>query len=554
MITIDIHKDGRVAVKADYQWKDLCKGIPGARWNKAARCWLYPTSPHAAAVVIATFATLQCEISVSDEVQQLADLADVGDALKGRTDLEPIPETVFEPWSNQLLGYHLIKEQHATYLAWEMGCGKTKPVVDVVSNLDLAKVLVVAPSSVVAVWPLEFKKHGTRPIKVAALNRGPVKKRAATAKAMFEWQESRTIPGVTIFPVVIVIDYEAIWRSPFAELAMETKWDIIIADEIHRIKSPSGKSSRFMQKLAKACPDAKRVGLSGTPLPHSPLDAYAQFRFLDEGIFGTSFTRFRSQYAIMGGFGGHQVFSFKNQAEMHVKFYSISHRVTKEQILDLPDVTHRTIPVELCPTARRIYRELEDDFIAAVGDGVVTASNALSRLLRLQQVTSGVAKIEGEDRLERIDNSKEKAIVELLADLPSDEPVVVFCRFHADLDAVRRAVAPELVDELSGRVKDIGGKWLHDADARIAAVQIRAGGLGIDLTRSCHVVFYSLGFSLGDYEQALARADRPGQTRPVTIYHLVAQNTVDEKVYRALSDRRDVIESILQDARGDDDE
>jgi SNF2 family DNA or RNA helicase len=76
-------------------------------------------------------------------------------------------------------------------------------------------------------------------------------------------------------------------------------------------------------------------------------------------------------------------------------------------------------------------------------------------------------------------------------------------------------------------------------------VQIQAGSLGVSMVRAKHAVCYSLGYSLGEYEQALARIRRPGQEHPVTYYHLVAEDTVDEKVYTALRDKKDVIETIL---------
>ena len=81
-------------------------------------------------------------------------------------------------------------------------------------------------------------------------------------------------------------------------------------------------------------------------------------------------------------------------------------------------------------------------------------------------------------------------------------------------------------------------------------VGVGAGGVGVDLSRSAYCVYYSLGFSLGDYEQSLARLHRPGQNRSVSYLHLTAKNTVDEKVYDALQKRADVIEEILSEIKG----
>ena len=79
----------------------------------------------------------------------------------------------------------------------------------------------------------------------------------------------------------------------------------------------------------------------------------------------------------------------------------------------------------------------------------------------------------------------------------------------------------------------------------VVIVQQQAGGLGIDLTRSSVAVYYSISHSLGDYEQSLARLHRPGQKHCVRYFHLVAIDTIDEAVYEALEDKRDVVESIL---------
>ena len=98
--------------------------------------------------------------------------------------------------------------------------------------------------------------------------------------------------------------------------------------------------------------------------------------------------------------------------------------------------------------------------------------------------------------------------------------------------------------ELSGRRNELD-EWQQGDGPEVIAVQIQAGGLGIDLTRARYSIFYSLGYSLGDYEQALARVHRPGQNRKVTHLHLVAPGTVDEHVYDALEQKRDVVEFVI---------
>ena len=124
-----------------------------------------------------------------------------------------------------------------------------------------------------------------------------------------------------------------------------------------------------------------------------------------------------------------------------------------------------------------------------------------------------------------------------------DEPIVVFCRFHHDLDAVREVCGPE-TRELSGRRNELAA-W-QAGEGRVLAVQIQSGSVGVDLTRAAYCVWYSVGWSLGEFDQAKARVHRPGQTRPVTYVRLIAKDTIDERIFAALAARRDVIESLLK--------
>src|SRR5690606_6513064 len=133
-----------------------------------------------------------------------------------------------------------------------------------------------------------------------------------------------------------------------------------------------------------------------------------------------------------------------------------------------------------------------------------------------------------------VGDDKQQALLDLLADI--NEPTVVFCRFTADLAAVAD-VAKKLrrrYGATSGSRKDLTGHATMPEGIDIMGVQERAGGVGIDLTRARIVVDYSRGYSLGDYEQKIARCHRPGQDRPVIVYSLVAAGTVDDAVVSSL--------------------
>jgi SNF2 family DNA or RNA helicase len=341
------------------------------------------------------------------------------------------------------------------------------------------------------------------------------------------------------------VNYEAAWHEPLATLLMQSVPGAIILDEAHKIKAPGGKASRFLSRLGKL--SRRRLALTGTPLPHSPLDCYALYRFLDPQIFGYSFVRFRSRYAVMGGFNNHEVKGWTNLEELHSKMYAIACRVRSEDVLDLPDTLDETLTFELSPRARKIYRDLEKDLVAEIESGQVTASNAMVKVMRLQQLTGGWLSPDDPDgRPEQVDTGKAELLKELIEGM-GREQVVVFCRFHRDLDSIHAVCKSLGVEstELSGRKNELS-VW-EQRKAQVLAVQLQSGGLGIDLSQSRYCVYFSHGWSLGDYTQSRARVHRPGQTRNVTYYHLCAAKTVDEKVMKALEKRADLVRFVVDD-------
>ena len=128
--------------------------------------------------------------------------------------------------------------------------------------------------------------------------------------------------------------------------------DLIILDEAHRIKSAGSRISMFCSSLGRRA--AMRLALSGTPLPHSPLDAYGLYRMLDPGIFGTSNAKFKERYAVMSSGEPAFVVGYKNLDELQARMNRIMMRVTKEDALDLPELMHVRIPCALGREARRI--------------------------------------------------------------------------------------------------------------------------------------------------------------------------------------------------------
>lgn len=471
-----------------------------------------------------------------------------------------VPAEKTPSWRHQRAAFWYSFPKEAVLLDMKMGTGKSKVVCDLMSNRLFKRVLIICPKSVMDVWPNQIERHAAMDFEVLKLDDGSVKDKADLAARMIEWCDAVNKR------LVIIVNYESAWRSPFGPtrnarneivdrgFALTQQWDAVILDESHRIKAPAGKASRFCRLLRAHA--AFRACLTGTPMPHSPLDIWAQFQFLDNKILGDSFPRFRAQIAEMGGYEQKQVIRWINQQWLASQLATITFSVGKE-VLELPPAQHITRTCKLSLKAAITYKKIEQEFYAELdqyvsgrgdGDERTTISNVLVKLLRCQQVTSGYVRDDlGRDI--RVDTSKEELLEDILEDI--DDPVVVFARFQHDLDVIE-AVAKRLgkrYKELSGNRKELGPNATYPSECDVFGVQIQSGGVGIDLTGANYGIYYSVDRSLGNYDQSLARLDRPlpdGSSRPVTYYHLIAQDTIDRTIYKALDERRDVVENLAE--------
>jgi superfamily II DNA or RNA helicase len=425
-------------------------------------------------------------------------------------------------------------------------CGKSRVAVELAARRQLFPILILCPLRVVEVWREQFALHLPGQYEFLALDAraGSVEDKTRAARERLAWATEKRRP------LAIAINYQSAWLNPFARWALGNVWPLVIADELHRCKAPTGAASRFVGKLALCA--RYRLGLTGTPMPHSPLDVWAQFRFLNRTIYDPTYSSFKHRYAETGGYMGKETIGYQELDELRRKFFQITFQVGQE-VLDLPEVRDQTQYCTLGATGARIYSEMERDLVAWIEStpAPIVAANALVRLLRLQQITSGtVVDTRGEEH--DIDQAKQDLLEDLLEDLAADEPVVIFAVFTSDLARIR-AVAAKLgrrSGELSGKHDDLAAwKRGRPDDPVILAVQMQAGGEGIDLTRAAYGVYYSLGFNLGLYLQSRSRLWRPGQKRGVSFYHLAAHLTVDTKVLRALDRRQNLVEGVLQELK-----
>jgi len=529
------------------EFRIFMRTLPGARWDKKKRVWRCMFTPFTCWKIVDSnyFDQISPSIAAAAADWQSSAGPHDGDDFPYQTDLEP--------WQHQRDAYNFAFRKSAVIFPIKMGGGKTKLTLDLVYNRGCYRVLIVCPKAVVHVWPGEVEKHVRGKFRVCPANPKHTTKRKAKA-----FREAHAIDEPTIF----VVNYESVWRGEVGEFISSIHWDSIVCDESHFIAAANTKQSDFMSSMTPR--SDLRICLSGTPMRNTPLDVYGQFRFLEPAIFGTSFSRFRSAFAVTNPMYPSAVVSLKNQDTLRQAYLMLAFECDPD--LHLPEFTDTDIPIELGKEAQAIYDKLESEFSAMIGGEEIVVANVLVKLLKLQQITSGfisrdkseLATVDEDGELAPIDDSapknlildstKRDALVELLNEMPPNERVVVFCRFRHDLDVIKDAaeMSDRPFNELSGRINTLDVWKNSQSEGAVLAVQIQAGSTGIDLTIAQYCVFMSVGHSLSDYLQARARLVRPGQERPVSFYHLIARDTVDVKIRKAFERKEEAIAYIMR--------
>lgn len=516
---------------ATFAHRRVLGALPAGRWDPKRRAWVYPATPVAAANLLRLGSTVELQ---SDGAIELAaahtERSDRLAAARGGDGLAlNLPP---ELWRHQKAAVWVASVRAGHLLAYGMRSGKTLISLTVISLCSYQLVLVVCPKKVIDTWGEQAEEHGLD-LKVVGLKDG------STADRLRRAQQAA--------PCILVINYESVWREPFGGWALEQPWDLLIADEVHRLAAPGGKASRYMARLAERV--EHRIGLSGTPVGDGPINAYGIFRTLDAGVFGTSAARFRAQYVneiqLPSGVripNPDPSRRYRNEGEFNAR-YNLITMTGDRDLADMPAETDTVLGCALSGEAARVYSSMRDELVAELQGGKIVAANALVKATKLHQIAAGHVKHE-DGRVEAVHHEKGELLAEVLDELGPSEPLVVMCWYVADLARIRAAVEVTGREclEVSGRSDDLR-EWKAGRGS-VLAVQIQAGGVGVDLSRARHCVFWTACFSHPLYVQARARL--LGQKRSVAFTHLVARGTIDEGIYRALQGKKDLLTELLR--------
>ena len=411
-------------------------------------------------------------------------------------------------------------------LADDMGLGKTLQTITVLlSRAKEGAALVVVPTSLILNWRDELGRFApglnVKILNQAGDNRSDMVKEAAAF-------------DVVITTYGLLINEE--------KSLCEREWNTIVLDEAHTIKNRDTKMSKAAMKLKGTF----RILLTGTPVQNNLSEIWNLMQFANPNLLG-SFQQFSDRFIT-------PIEKLHDKGTQRVLRRVISPfilRRTKNDVLnELPEKTEVTRKVQLSPEEWALYDNIRQKALINLADGEATPLQTLTELTRLRQAACNAQLI---DKKLRIPSSKEAVFLEMVDSLHDNHHrALVFSQFTSHLALIRKALDKRGIEYLyldgatPAKERDKLVREFQTGDMPLFLISLKAGGLGLNLTAADYVIHLDPWWNPAIEEQASDRAYRIGQQNPVTVYRLIAEGTIEEKIIQLHQSKKSLADALLE--------
>lgn len=436
--------------------------------------------------------------------------------------------------------WNFILERKRCQLLLDMGLGKTVSTLTALAELHdsfaIRRTLIIAPLRVAnTVWKQESQKWEHTSNLSMKIATGTPKNRIAALVSTAE---------------IIVINREnVVWLIDFYCKNDKTgrydisKWpfDCVIIDESSSFKS--SKSQRF-KAIKRILPKTEYfVGLTGTPAPNGLLDLWSQVYLIDQGLaLGRNMTAYKNRY-FDADYMGYSLTPKKHSKEKIEKLIApFTLSMQADDYLDLPPRVDVTVEIDMPGKAKSAYDEFKKEMYIDYKGSDIEALSAAALANKLLQFANGAVYTDELKNFTTVYDGKIDALKEIIEDNPNEN---ILLAYNYKSDLIRLKVAfPDMV--VLGKKGDELPDW-NAGKIKLMACHPASAGHGLNLQAGAALmVWFGLNWSLELYQQFCARLHRQGQTRPVRIVHLVARDTIDERVMSVLADKDAVQSSLLK--------
>ena len=420
----------------------------------------------------------------------------------------------------------LYERDRAMILA-PVGAGKTAitltAMAEMVRDGHARRWIVLAPKRVCTdVWPVEAPKWA--PGLKVAVGVGTPKQRQAAFDSDAD---------------VVVTNYD---NLPTVAHNCD-RFDGIVFDELTRLKNPSGKRFKALEKVISKL--NIRWGLTGSFTSNGLEDVFGQCKIIDQGLLGRSKGAFLQQYFVCINR------DFGQWTPAPLALEQVMTRIRPATYVLEPGEYKDKLPpchvneVRVSFTDRLPYAKMKAEYVVRFGDNRVIAQNAASVTTKLQQMASGFVynRDGGTDSIWFSDHKFDR-LEELLAENQRANTIIVYSYQEELAELKRRFPHAQTIDDAN-----VIERW-NKGEVELLLVHPKSAGHGLNLQHGgCHMVFLSLPWSLELYEQTVGRLHRSGQTRDVWVYVMLTEKTIDERIWAALHDKRAVSETAIEELK-----
>jgi SNF2 family DNA or RNA helicase len=465
-----------------------------------------------------------------------------------------------KPYGHQLdaLEASCNKEVFAYFM--EMGTGKSKVLLDNAAILydkgEINALLLIAPKGVYKNWydseiPTHLPDHVDKRIVLWKTSDKSIKQKKLLNTLFESGSDLR----------ILIMNVESFSSGDGADFAYKFlsahPKSMVAIDEATTIKTPTSNRTRNIVALRTMC-KYRRI-LTGSPVTKSPLDLYSQCQFLDPWLLGhESFTTFKARYAETRKIkvNGRQVeiiTGYRHLQELSDKVVSFSKRILKEDCLDLPEKTYVKHYVELTDEQNKLYKQMKKEAIAFLNGKMQSSATVMTQLMRLHQITCGHFTAD-DNTIQDLPSSRLSELMNILENI--EGKTIIWSHYTHDvrriIEQIKKVYGEDSVVDYYGatdsdaRSKNIK-KFQNNDNCRFFVGTTHTGGYGITLTAGSNMIYFSNGYDLEKRQQSEARIDRIGQTKKMTYIDIMAQDTIDERIVKALRKKVNIANAIMKE-------
>jgi SNF2 family DNA or RNA helicase len=524
---------GKVYFYTTFENKDTCKSILGGGWSASRKCWVYPIE-----CLPELFKKFPSEFGKDIEkmAQGLDDMVEVDKLKHGFT----VPREHPYLFKHQRLCRDIAGHTKSYGYYLDMGTGKTLLSIQIIKdNPDIRWVVVCPKTLIKSAWLADIKKWAPE-LKVRPLSKNFNQTELSAFHSIAEAQV--LIVNPESFPVQIPSKLTQKKIAVGKELEGVTG---LIFDESVKLKNPQAQITRKVKAFVESQCE-KWYLLSGNPAPNGEEEYFSQMNILDPTVFGTNYFRFRERYFQPCGFGGYE---WKFKEELRGEFAGrMSKRcifIKKKDCLDLPPKLFQVREVELSRESMKYYKQMEKTQILEMGDSLTLAPNKLTQLMKLRQITSGFM-LDSEGLGLHLHDDKMDELKEVLEEI-GNEQAIIWINFKNEAHAILNMLGDKATAAFSD-AKDIDQNIADFRDGKYQYIVAHPQSVKYGVTWvNCHYsIYYSLSYSLDDFDQSQDRMHRPGQNNPCTYIMMLAKETIDEIIWSVLQRKKTIADAVQE--------